>query len=239
VVVQDNTAPPPQIVGPFSAPAVGVVLEDPNPPAPAPDTVRAMLVGVAIGPFASGVQAPPLTPTSTGTLVINGSGLADVTAVQILPSTGITIGSITLAPDGTQVSVPLTLSGAAVGLRGIRVLRGTVEAPFIPAGANTFRIGVGVPNMDSITPILANRGQTITMIIRGQNFQDFTAVTATPATGLFIDSSPSVNTAGTEITVRIGIASDAPLGARVIRVFTPGGATTDAAVPANTFTVQP
>ncbi len=238
VVVQDNTPPPPQVVEPVSAPAVGVVLEDPNPPPPPQDTVRSLLVGVAVGPFASGVQAPPLTPTSSGTLVVSGAGLADVTAVEIEPSTGITVGTLTLAPDGTQVSAPITLAGAATGLRGVRVLRGTTQVPFIPAQADTFRIGVGVPSMDSITPILANRGQTITMIIRGQNFQDFTAVTATPATGLFIDSAPSVNTAGTEITVRIGIASDAPLGARVIRVITPGGATTDAAVPANTFTVQ-
>ena len=37
--------------------------------------------------------------------------------------------------------------------------------------------------------------------------------------------------------MRITIAPDAPLGARVIRVTTPGGATSEVAAPANTFTV--
>jgi len=185
------------------------------------------------------VQASALTPTSSGTLVISGVGLGDVTAVQIEPAANIAVGTLTAAPDGTQVSAPISLSGAAAGLRGVRVLRGTERVDFVPAGANTFRIGVGVPGIDSITPILESRGNTFTMTIRGQNFQGVTAVTATPETGLFIDNVPSANAAGTEITVRIAIASDAALGARVIRVFTPGGATTEAAVPANTFTVQP
>ena len=239
-VVFGSAAPPPtQSIGPVLAPALGVLLQDPSPPPPPLETVRAMIVGVAVGPFASGVQASALTPTSSGTLVISGVGLGDVTAVQIEPAANIAVGTLTAAPDGTQVSAPISLSGAAAGLRGVRVLRGTERVDFVPAGTNTFRIGVGVPGIDSITPILESRGNTFTMTIRGQNFQGVTAVTATPETGLFIDNVPSANAAGTEITVRIAIASDAALGARVIRVFTPGGATTEAAVPANTFTVQP
>lgn len=239
-VVLESAAPPAVLsVGPFVSPNLGVVLEDPNPPPQQQDTVRSLLIGVAVGPFATGVQAPPLTPDSSGTLVIPGLGLSDVTAVEIEPATGITVGPLTIAPDGTQVSAPLTLTGAAAGLRGVRVLRGTTLVPFIPPQADTFRIGVGVPSIDSITPILASRGQVFTMILRGQNFQGVTAVTATPGTGIFIDNVPSANAAGTEVTVRVGIASDAPLQSHVFRVFTPGGATTDAAVPANTFTVQP
>lgn len=239
-VVLETTAPPPALsIGPVVAPALGVVLEDPNPPPPPQDTVRSLIVGVAVGPFASSVQAPPLTPTSTGTLVISGNSLSDVTAVQVVPSTGITVGAFTIAPDGSQVSVPLTLSGAAVGQYGVRVLRGTELVPFIPPGANTFRVGVGVPSINSITPIFANRGETFTMTIRGQNFQGVTAVTATPGTGLFIDNVPTANAAGTEVTVRIGIASDAPEGGRLIHVITPGGVSTAFDPAANTFTVFP
>jgi hypothetical protein len=182
------------------------------------------------------VQVPPLTPTSTGTLVISGAGLGDVTAVQIVPPTNITVGTLTIAPDGTRVTTPLTLSGASAGIRGVRVLRGSQEVPFEPAGMDFFYIGIGVPSIDSITPIVERRGQTFTMTLRGQNFQDVVAVTATPGFGILIDNAPSVNAAG-EVTVRISIASDAPLGAHVMRVHTRGGATTDQAVPANTFTV--
>ena len=150
------------------------------------------------------------------------------------------MGALTIAPDGTQITVPITVqAGAAAGLRGVRVLRGAARVEFVPAGANTFGIGAGAPNIDSIAPILASRGQVFSMTIRGQNFQSLRAVTATPPEGLFIDSAPSVNAAGTEITLGIGVAADAPPGARVMRVFTPGGETTGATAPANTFTVQP
>lgn len=236
VVLESNAPPATLSVGPFVAPHVGVLLET-APPPPAQDTVHATLVGVAVGPFATGVQAPPLTPTSTGTLVISGAGLADVTAVQIVPATGIAVGALTIAPDGTQVSAPLTLSGAAAGLRGVRVLRGTQAVLFVPARNNTFGIGVGTPGIDSISPILEGRGHTFTLILRGQNFQGVSAVTATPGSGITIDNAPSANAAGTEVTVRVSIAADAPTGSHVMRVHTPGGATTDAAIPANTFTV--
>jgi YD repeat-containing protein len=232
-----EAAPPaPQTFGPFVSPDVGVVLEA-APPAPAQETVRGLQLGVAVGAFASGVQVPPLTPTSTGTLVVSGGALTDVTAVQIVPATAIALGELTIAPDGTQVSVPLTLSGAAPGLRGVRVLRGANRVEFVPTGTNTFRVGVGVPHIDSITPILESRNRTFTLLIRGQNFQDASAVRAEPPAGLLIDNVVTPNGAGTELTVRITIAPDAPLGARVIRVFTPGGATSDVAAPANTFTV--
>jgi hypothetical protein len=75
------------------------------------------------------------------------------------------------------------------------------------------------------------------MILRGQNFQGVTAVTATPGSGIQISTTPSANAAGTEVTVGVAIAADAPPGPHVFRVHTPGGATTDEAVPANTFTV--
>jgi hypothetical protein len=235
VILQDNAPPPTQSFGPFASPDVGVVLET-APAAPPENTARANNLGVVIGPFSNGVQVPPLTPSSTGTLVISGAGLGDVTAVQVVPPTNITVGTLTIAPDGTRVTTPLTLSGASAGIRGVRVLRGSQEVPFEPAGTDFFYIGIGVPSIDSITPIVERRGQTFTMTLRGQNFQDVVAVTATPGFGILIDNAPSVNAAG-EVTVRISIASDAPLGAHVMRVHTRGGATTDQAVPANTFTV--
>lgn len=236
VVVESTTPSVETSFGPFAAPVVGIVLEDAAPPAPQA-TTRGNDVGIAIGPFAAGVQAPPLTPTSSGILVISGVALADVTAVEIEPAANISVGALTIAADGSQISAPLTLSGAATGLRGVRVLRGTELVPFVPPTANAFRIGVGAPSIDSITPILESRGNTFTMILRGQNFQGVTAVSATPGTGIQIDNAPSANGAGTEVTVRVSIAADAPTGSHVFRVHTPGGATTDQAVPANTFTV--
>lgn len=239
-VILESTTTPSALVGPIVAPALGVVLEDPNPPPNVQEIARAMLVGVAIGPYATDVQATPLAPNTSGTLTIFGNALNDVTNLSVVPSSNVTLGALQVAPDGSQASATITVQSAAVpGVRRVQVTRGADKVPFIPTGSDTFTIGVGTPNIDSITPILGSRGQTVAMIIRGQNFQHLTAVTAAPATGLSIDSAPVVNATGTEITLRIGIAADAPLGGRVIRVYTAGGATTADAVPANTFTVQP
>jgi len=240
VVLQDGTPPPPQVVGPVAAAALGVVLQDPNPPAAPPTFAESLQLGVAVGAVATGVSTTPLSPSTSGTLTISGVALNDVTSVSIIPPDNITLGALTIAPDGTQISVPITVqAGAAASLRGVQMFRGTTTVPFATPIANTFRIGVGAPNLDSISPILASRGQIFTMTIRGQNFQGTTAITATPATGMFIDNAPTVNAAGTQLDVRIAIATDAPLEAKVIQVITPSGASRSDAVPANTFTVQP
>jgi YD repeat-containing protein len=236
VLVESIAPPSTNTIGPVAAPAMTVVLEE-APPPPPEEIARGADVGVAVGPYANGVQVPPLIPNSSGTLVISGVLLNDVTAVLIDPPGNISLGTLSVASDGAQVSAPLTLSGAAAGLRGVRVMRGSELVPFVPHGINTFRVGVGTPSIDSITPILESRGQTFTMTLRGQNFQGVSAVTATPGTGIRIDTVSTVNGAGTEISVRISIDADAPTGSHVFRVHTPGGATTEEAMPANTFTV--
>lgn len=238
VVLETPAAPVSTTFGPFVSPNLGVVLQA-DAPAPVSTTFPAFgtALGVVTGPFSNGVQTSPLFPTSSGTLTISGAGLADVTAVQISPPDNITVGALTIAPDGRQIQAPVSLAGAAVGSRTVIVLRGTQRVTFVPAGSDVFQVAAGAPSIDSISPILASRGQTFAMTIRGQNFQGVSRVSAAPGSGIFIDSLPAVNAAGTEITLRISIAADAPLGASVFRVFTPGGASTDAAVPANTFTV--
>ncbi len=241
VVLQSGTPPPPVSVGPITAASVGVVLQNANPPPPPPSLAEVPQLGVAVGAVATRVSATPLSPSTSGTLTISGVALGDVTSAALAPpDSNVVLGTPTTAPDGTQVTVPITVqAGATAGLRAVQVFRATVTVPFTTPVANTFRIGVGTPNFDSISPILASRGQTFTMIIRGQNFQGTSAVTATPATGMFIDNSPTVNATGTEVDVRISIAPDAPLEAKVIQVITPSGASRSDAVPANTFTVQP
>jgi len=237
VVLESVAVPVSTTFSPIVSPNLGVVLQGVAPPVSTQFFAFGTALGVAVGPFANGVQAPPLFPTSSGTLTVSGMGLADVTAVQISPPDNITVGTLTMAPDGSQVQAPLSLAGAATGPRTVIVMRGAQRVTFMPAGSDVFRIATGAPSIDSLSPILASRGQTFTMTVRGQNFQGVTRVSATPGSGIFIDSLPAVNGAGTEITVQVSIAADAPLGSSVFRVFTPGGATTDAAAPANTFTV--
>jgi YD repeat-containing protein len=226
VVFGETASPPPvpQNIGPLVSPQVGVVLQaDAAQPVATTAIAHARSLGVVVGPYATSVQTPPLTPNTTGNLVISGVGLADVTAVTTVPLTGVTVGALNIASDGTRITVPITLTNAAPGQRSVTILRGTQPVQFAPPGANAFQIGVGIPTFASITPLFGSRGQVVTLTIRGQNFQGATAVIATPATGVTFDAEPTVNAAGTEATLRIAIAANAMIGPRVIQIVTPGG----------------
>lgn len=240
VVLGDPAPTPATPIGPIVAPALGLVLET-TPPAPSTAALHMPGFGVVLGPYATSLQAPFLTPNSSGNLVIGGVALGDVTAVSILPAAGVTVGAITVAPDGTQVIAPIVLSGAAAGPRRVNLLRGAVLVPFVPPAGSNFQIGVGQPVFSSLSPLFANRGQTFTLTVQGSNFQGATAVMATPSAGITFDNTPSVNAAGTTLTVRLTIDANASTGARAIQIVTPGGMNDIVTVdPAYfTFTVLP
>src|SRR5262249_4818751 len=97
--------------------------------------------------------------------------------------------------------------------------------------------GVGVPQFDSITPIVAARGTTFTLTIRGSNLKGALAVTAMPATGITIGNTFNIDATGTQLDVGMSLAPDAAFGSRVIQVLVPGAASNSTPTPANTFTV--
>ena len=238
VVVQGNTPAPPVVVDTLVAPAIGVVLQDPNAPAPVTQPVFGTNVGVAVGPVATGIAPTGFAPATNGTLTVAGVALGGVTAVSVVPSTGVTLGAPTLAPDGTQVGVPITIAaGAPATVREVRVQSATGPVPFADPAASRFTIGVGVPQFDSITPIVVAQGTTFTMTIRGSNFAGATAVTATPPDGIAISNIFTVNATGTQLDVTMSIAPNAPVGSRVIQVLVPGAASSAAASPANTLNI--
>jgi hypothetical protein len=238
VVKQDGAPPPTVSVGPIVAPAVGVVLQDPNPPAPPTQTSFATNVGVAVGPVATSVAPTGFAPNTSGTLTIQGFALDGATAVTINPATGVTLGALSVAPDGSQVSAPITIAnGAPATTREVRLQTAGGRTPFSDPAASRFTIGVGVPQFDSITPIVSAQGTTFTMTIRGSNFTGAIAVTATPADGIAISNTFTVNAAGTQLDVSMSIAPNAPVGSRVIQVHVPGAASSATATPANTFSV--
>jgi hypothetical protein len=79
----------------------------------------------------------------------------------------------------------------------------------------------------------------VSLTIRGSNLADGATVSIEPQDGILIEPAASANAARTELTIRLQIAPDAALGARVVRVTTPGGATPAEATAKNTFTVFP
>jgi len=239
-VVKLDDTPPPTIDSLLASANVGVVLQaDPAPPATQDVFLGNARLGVVVGPVAKTLQAGVLRPGVSGTLTVSGVGLDAIAAVGISPTTGITLGAPVIQPDGLSLSVPITLAAdAPAGIKELALSDGTTPVLFTEAAAARFIVSTGEPRIDSITPILARQGDTVTLTVRGVHF-DHAAVLIEPAAGVVLGSAPTVNADGTELTLGVYVPADAVQGGRVIRVQTPGGITTDQAEPANTFTVFP
>ncbi len=239
-VVKLDDTPPPVIESLLASPHVGVVLQTDAPPPVTQDIfLGGARLGVAIGPVATALQASYLRPGIDGTLTVSGVGLDVVTAASASPATGITLGSPTIQPDGMSLSVPITLAAdVPAGTKTLVLSDGTLPVLFTAAAAARFLIGTGEPRIDSITPILARQGDTLTLTIRGAHLQH-ASVLIEPAAGVVLGAEPVISADGTQLTLGVYVPTDAALGGRVIRVRTPGGLTTDQPEPANTFTVFP
>jgi YD repeat-containing protein len=224
------------------APLVGVVLgTSPDPNASAID-VAALPTGVARGPLALLVEPAAWVPGQTGTLVVNGFALPPGTTVQVLPAGAATLnGAASVDAGGGAVRQGLTVN-AATPLPALEVALVKPDGTLVPAAgtqARTLVLLPGTPEIVSLNPILARQGDSGTLVVRGNRLRGAARVAAEPGAGIEFASEFSVNAAGTELQIRYQVRDDAPLGARVIRVFNLLGGSAAAAAPANTFTVFP
>jgi YD repeat-containing protein len=240
VGVQNGPALTPQPVtfDPIVAPLVGVVIEQtPQPPAVATQ-LHAQAVGVALGAIATGLAQTPLVAGASGTLTVTGLGLDAVTGVTVGPAAGVTIGTISVNAQGTQLTVPVDVAAATASApRTLRLLAGSTPVQFVHSASPVFFVAAAAPRIDSIEPLFGRQGEWTALLIRGANLHNASQVLVEPQQGVTPVTAPAVNSTGTEATVSLRIAPDAALGGRVIRIVTPGGTTSAAAEPANTFTV--
>ncbi|MBS4095253.1 MAG: hypothetical protein KGZ83_00270 [Sulfuricella sp.] len=219
--------------------ALGVTLQKDVVPASTSILAKASVVGVALGSVALDRAPAALMRGATATLMISGAGLDKASAIRLDPVNGITLGTPSIASDGTSISVPLTIAAdAATGKRKIVIttLAGSTIA-FADALTGTLQVGVGAPQLDSVTPILAKQGDRVTLLVRGRNFNEVQAVAFTPPDGIIVFGTPVADSTGTQIPIDVQVLDGAPLGSRVLQVAVPGGISSDIPVPANTFTV--
>ena len=227
-------------VGPIVAPGVGARVEETPGSQETPRFLTAPDTGVARGAAATNVQAPPLLPGARGTLMVSGFNLQGITSVMVNPAQGLAMGVPQANADGSQVAVPFDVAAdAARGPREVVMTAGAERVEFGAAREARVYVAAGAPMIDSLTPIVAAQGSVVELTVRGQNLHAATAVIATPPDGITFEPSAPVNPAGTELVLRLFIASSATLGGRVIQVVTPGGASASTASPANTLTVIP
>lgn len=240
VVKQVDPLPPPTLDSLLASPQVGVLLQAVAPPPVTQDIFLGNArLGVTLGPVAKTLQATPLRPGASGTLTVGGVGLDTVASVSVSPATGITLGAPVIQPDGLSLAVPLTLAAdAPAGVRELKLGNGATPVLFTEAAAARFIVAAGAPRIDSIAPILARQGDTVTLTVRGAHLGS-ASVLIEPAAGVVLGSAPVISADGTQLTLGVYLPADAALGGRVIRIQTPGGITTDQPEPANTLTVFP
>ncbi|HET7159829.1 MAG TPA: RHS repeat domain-containing protein, partial [Burkholderiales bacterium] len=197
-------------------------------------------VGVALGPYIAAVT-PGVLVIGTGPtpVVISGAGLQGVTGVSIQPADGLSLGAISIAPDGLSVTVPVSV--AADAPRTVRkVILTGAQQPYLPSrpDANQLLIAVPAPELSSIDPLVIAAGTTsATFTVRGRNLQNAQRVNISPPDHISLAAPPVVNADGTLLTTGISIALVATTGDRIVSVTTPSGTSSGVASPANTLRV--
>lgn len=227
-------------IGPVISPSVRVLAEQ-APPQPTQRTLGlySPTARVARGPVATAIAPRAVLTGTSATLTITGVGLDTVSAVAFSPATDITIiGVPVVAADGTSLTLEVSVaSSAALGARTVTLATAGGRIDFVDPAASGVVIATP-PAIDSITPITARRGEVVNLLIRGSHLTSGARVTVEPPEGITADVSATANASG-ELTVRLQVAPDAELGARAVRVTTPGGTTSATASPQNTLTIFP
>lgn len=248
VLVTQPSATMSQVVsyGPIETVPVGVMVTT----APSPTTasrsytpVVSLTVGVTVGPVITGISPASIEPGTSQDITIYGIGLDSITAVQILPSTGFTVGTPVPAGDGLSSTVTITADPAVtVGTKTIIVSSASGTLRPSTADANILRVGPA-PTISSLMigagNAVAAAGSTVTLTVNGAHLQGATEVRFIPSSGIEVNNPPMYYTdvQGEHLSVTVVIAFGATGGDRVVTVTTPYGTTTSVASPANMFTV--
>ncbi|MDP3457040.1 RHS repeat domain-containing protein [Methyloversatilis sp.] len=247
VLVVDVDVSPVGTPGTAWALAVGVQLGSNTPPPASVERLNlSMPTGVLFGTGVTNTSPTGLVRGEATEYRVTGQALPPGARLTVQPADCVVFnGEATLTDAGTLLTQQVSAPPAGTDtVCQVRVLdpQGN-QVPFAdPASARALgRIELvsTPPTVNSIEPILARRGSSGTLLIRGTGLSAVRQVSMEPASGIELSPTLTLNSAGTEISVPFAVRTDAPLGARVVRVINAAGSSTNAASPANTFTVFP
>ncbi|MFZ1765609.1 MAG: RHS repeat domain-containing protein, partial [Candidatus Nitrotoga sp.] len=219
---------------------LGVTLEsiDVPPSTPTNLSLHSPLVSVARGSLITGITPNALSigsgPTS---VIVSGIGLENVTGVEIIPSTGLTLGTVTTAANGKSVTIPITVAQDAPTTLRQLILNGA-DTPYFSAGPGQDRLSITlpVPIITSVDPLFGVLGTSnIPFIVRGKNLDSVQSIQFSPADGITVGASPVISATGDAASTSIQIAADATIGDRLVTVTTSGGTSSTTLNVSNTF----
>lgn len=227
--------------GLWMAPLVGVVVtEDAPAPVEIETTPTSELVGLVVGSVARGKSGDGWLQGATDTLRIDGVALDEVVAIEAAPADGVLFGAPRTSEQGRVLETDISIAGnAPLGSRRIRLKTSSGEVSWLDANNAAFGIGK-VPTLDSMTPIVLARGETVALRIRGRDLAGVTRATFVPA-GIAMVEPPvwTQDELGELLTVQVQVDPSAPTGQRVMQLHVPGGATSATPSAANTLNVVP
>jgi Bacterial Ig-like domain/IPT/TIG domain len=183
---------------------------------------------IATGPTFATLN--PVTPTSRGQgaqdqdFSISGTGFQDGATVTF-SGTGVTAGTVTVdSPTSITTTIDVS-STAATGARDVFV----TNPDFGRATCSGCFTVNPKPTITSLNPNALGQGVTNhDVVVTGTNFTSLnggTVLSFSPSTGITINGAPTINVQGTQLTVNVTIASDAPIGARDVIVTNPDAGT--------------
>jgi YD repeat-containing protein len=219
---------------------VGIVVGDAQPPVTGPSAIGTFVsprVGIAVGSVITDLVPQAWPVGSSGTLVIRGANIPATAQVSVQPATGLTLGVPTVAADGSQMSVPISIDAAAVsGGRRLLVSDGLNLIPYAASSKSHLVLTTGQPTITSLEPLFAKPGTTVRLTVRGRNLQNGRFALA-PGVDLRVDSQPVISADGTELVTNVQIAPLAATGPRTAQVTTPSAESSSQATFANQFTL--
>ncbi|WP_353328715.1 IPT/TIG domain-containing protein [Chitiniphilus shinanonensis] len=224
--------------GPIVSGVVGVRVGEERLPAETGGYAVARGVGVIRGGGIAAVSPQVGVTGSSFNLRLSGSGLSGVSGVEVQPSTGVTLGSVTIAPDGSWLEMPVTVAAdAPLTVRDLRIRAGERAVHFTTPELERLRIIAPPPVVESVSPNYLILGEApVTLTVRGRNLGNSSNVRLLPNEGLSI-SPPVVATDGDSLTVTINAQLGAQTGPRALVVTTPAADSTTEVQPANRVTL--
>ena len=170
-------------------------------------------------------------------VTIQGVGLENVDDVVFIPPDGISISSLIVAPDGTQVTFTVTVDpGVEIGTRQIILYQQGNQILTTNLTPAQITIAAGPPEVTTIEPIVVTRLSEHTLTVNGRNFESAHTLSITPAEDIIMASPFTINEQGTQITAKIIIGELAELGDRVVSVTGDAGSSSQNPSPENTLT---
>jgi len=198
-------------------------------------------VGVVVGSIFTGISPNRgAVGTTALSVTIYGSGLDAATGVSFLPSDGITVGTLTVASDGLSATVMLDIAAnAPISDRTLLLATAAGNIKPVGAGADIFKVTNLAPQIQSLNPISAITGSTMSLQLNGRQFLNGTSISFNPPDGIAVGNPPAISSDGTTATVTITIDPAAPTTVRVVTITTPAGDSSSVADVSNSFQIKP